>query len=81
MGGCCLAKASVFRFKCAVCDVWHEGMPGFGADAPLYYYSIPADERASRCTLTSETCVVDNSYFFVHGNLEISVHGESDPFI
>jgi hypothetical protein len=71
----------MFRFKCTCCDEWHERMPGFGADAPLYYYGIPAAERDSRCTLTSETCVVDDSYFFVHGNIEIAVHGQADPFI
>jgi hypothetical protein len=56
-------------------------MPSFATDAPLYYDAIPADERASRCTLTSETCVVDNSYFFVDGNIEIAVDGHADPFV
>lgn len=71
----------MFRFKCTSCGEWHEGMPGFGSDAPLYYDSIPAAERDKRCTLTAETCVVDNSYFFVHANLEIAVHEQGDPFI
>lgn len=73
--------APKFRFKCASCDEWHEGMPGFAADAPLYYYAIPVDERDRRCKLTSETCVVDDASFFVHCNIEIAVHGQAEPFI
>jgi len=71
----------MFRFKCGSCDAWHEGMPSFAAEAPFYYYSIPAAERDKRCVLTSETCEVDSSYFFVHGNLEIAVHGQADRFV
>jgi hypothetical protein len=72
---------TMFRFKCAGCEEWHEGMPSFGADAPLYYYSIPEAERASRCDLTPDTCVVDDSSFFVRGCIEIPVHGAAEPFI
>ncbi|MBR0896963.1 DUF2199 domain-containing protein [Bradyrhizobium tropiciagri] len=71
----------MFRFKCASCDEWHEGMPGFGAEAPLYFYSLPDDERAGRCVLDADTCIVDQKYFFVRGSLEIPVHGEDEPFI
>ncbi|MFT4251406.1 MAG: DUF2199 domain-containing protein [Caulobacter sp.] len=70
-----------FRFKCASCDEWHEGMPGFGAQAPLYYYSIPEAERESRCVLTSDACVIDDEFFFVRGALEIPVEGSEEPFI
>ena len=47
---------------------------------PFYFYAIPAGERERRCTLTSDTCVADDAYFFVHGRLEIPVLGETDPF-
>ena len=40
---------SMFRFKCTSRHEWHEGMPTFGAEAPLYFYSIPTEERGSRC--------------------------------
>jgi hypothetical protein len=70
----------MFRFKCSSCDEWHEGMPTFGAQAPLYFYSVPAEERDERCTLTSDTCVVDREHFFVRGCLDIRVHGASEPF-
>jgi hypothetical protein len=55
-------------------------MPTFGADAPLYFYAIPADERQTRCMLTSDTCVVDGENFFVRGCLDIPVHGERELF-
>jgi hypothetical protein len=56
-------------------------MPGYAAEAPLYYYSIPLEERAQRCNLDSDTCIVDQESFFVRGCLEIPVRGESEPFI
>lgn len=71
----------MFRFKCPSCGEWHEGMPTFGANAPLYFYSIPAEERASRCALGADTCIVDREHFFVRGCLEIPVHGEAEPFV
>jgi hypothetical protein len=71
----------MFRFKCTSCEEWHEGMPTFGADAPLYFYSIPEDEREARCTLTSDTCVVDQEHFFVRSCLEIAVAGADEPFV
>jgi hypothetical protein len=56
-------------------------MPGFGADAPLSYYAIPEAERASRCELGSDDCVIDHTFFFVRGCLEIPVHAADEPFI
>ena len=71
----------MFRFKCACCDEWHEGMPCYSADAPLYFQSIPENERERRCTLDADSCIVDDEYYFARGCLEIPVHGESEPFI
>jgi hypothetical protein len=76
-----LLEDLMLRFKCTSCGEWHEGTPGYAADAPLYYYSIPLEERAERCVLDSDTCVVDQKVFFVRGCLEIPVHGGSEPFI
>ena len=71
----------MFRFKCTCCNGWHEGMPTFGADAPLYLYGIPEEERQRRCVLHSDTCVIDDKLFFVRGCIEIPVSGTSEPFI
>lgn len=71
----------MLRFKCVTCDEWHEGMPTYGADAPYYYYAIAADERAARCELGSDQCIIDGRWYFVRGCLEIPVHGKPDPFV
>jgi hypothetical protein len=55
-------------------------MPTFGAIAPLSYYAVPEHERAKRCSLGTDECVIDESHFFVRGSLEIPVHGEKEPF-
>ena len=70
----------MFRFKCTCCDQWHEGMPAFDADAPLYFYAIPAEQRGRRCHLGTDICIVDQQHFFVRGCLKIPVRGELDPF-
>ncbi len=71
----------MFRFCCATCGEWHEGMPSFGAEAPLYYYTIPDNERAARCHLTSDICIVDEEFFFIRGCIEIPVNGAEEPFV
>jgi hypothetical protein len=70
----------MLRFKCKSCDQWHEGVPALAAAAPLYFYAIPANERDARCVLTTDTCVVDDEFFFVRGCLEIPIHGSDQPF-
>ena len=56
-------------------------MPSFATEAPVYYYSIPEDDRATRCDLTSDTCVVDGEFFFIRGCVEIPVAGADEPFV
>jgi hypothetical protein len=53
-----------FEFRCEACGEMHEGMPGFGAAAPLNYYAIPQAERGARCDLGSDDCVIDRRSFF-----------------
>ena len=69
------------EYVCSSCGELHEGLPGLSADAPLYYYSIPEPERASRCHLDTDTCIVDEEFFFVRGCLEVPILGETEPFI
>ena len=70
----------MFRFQCSRCSEWHEGMPSFGAAAPLFYYGIPEAERGRRCALTADTCIVDDAHFFVRGCIEIPVRDADEPF-
>lgn len=70
----------MLRFKCTCCDQWHEGIPALSAEAPLYYYYVPENERDQRCRLTTETCVVDEDSYFVRGCLEIPIQGSDEKF-
>lgn len=69
-----------FSFKCSTCSEEHHGMPTFGAHAPLSYYEVPEHERATRCDLSSDACVIDGKLFFIRGCIDIAVHGEAEPF-
>ncbi len=55
-------------------------MPSFGTLAPDYYFSIPENDRQNRCDLTSDTCIVDDQFFFIRGCLEVPVMGTREKF-
>ena len=42
---------------------------------------VPESEREDRVFLASDTCVIDDTLFFVRGCLEIPVHGSEEPFV
>jgi hypothetical protein len=71
----------MFEFKCRSCDQVHRGIPTFEFPHPFPYVTVPEAERARRCVLTSDTCVIDDAEFFVRGCLEIHVHGSDEPFV
>jgi hypothetical protein len=64
-----------FAFKCSKCDKIHTGIPSFDFEAPAYYYDIPENELEKRVFLTSDTCVIDDEYFFAKGFLEVPITG------
>ena len=70
----------MFRFTCTACGEVHEGMPAFGWPHPIYYTAVPEEERAARCVLTSDMCMIDGEDFFVRGCIEIPVHGQDESF-
>jgi hypothetical protein len=53
-------------------------MPAFGWSHPVQYLVVPEAERATRCSLGSDECVIDGELFFVRGCLEIPVVGTQD---
>lgn len=69
-----------FSYTCRTCGEVHEGMPALSADAPLYFYSVPPAERDTRCDLTTDTCIVDDEFYFLRGNIEIPVLGRDEKF-
>ncbi len=68
-------------FVCHECGQYHEGIPDFGWDYPIEYLTIPKIERSTRVKLDSNTCIIDDKWFFVQGCIEIHVHGSDEPFI
>jgi len=69
---------SNYRFKCATCDEWHEGIPSWGWNNPFHHHSVPEAQRDERCFLTTDLCVVDDSAFYVCGCLELPVVGSEE---
>lgn len=68
-------------FVCKTCGEYHAELPmEYGADAPTPYYAIPAEQRESRCDLTSDLCIIDEQHFFIRGCLEIPVVDGDGPF-
>jgi hypothetical protein len=70
-----------FSYTCHTCGQVHAGMPSFGWDYPAEYLMLPEAERAQRSALTTETCVIDASTFFVRGCVELPVHDSQEPFV
>lgn len=69
-------------YFCQRCGSHHDELPmTYGADAPELYYRIPEEERATRCDLTEELCMVDDEFFFIRGCLEIPVVDGNQPFV
>lgn len=75
-----MSPEEVFRFRCQVCDEWHEGLPDLGFDAPLHYYQLSDEERRSRATRSSDLCTIDDDSFFVRGVIELPIRGAADRF-
>lgn len=55
-------------------------MPSFGADAPWLVEQMAPAERAKRCQLDSDACIVDETHCFVRATIDIPVHGLDEPF-
>ena len=70
-----------FQFTCSSCGEVHTGIPTFGANAPYFYEALPAKEQASRASLGTDDCIIDEKQFFVRGCAEIPVQNEAQPFV
>lgn len=65
-------------YECSLCGQTHAGFPAFHADRPAPYWDVPPEKRDSDVFLTSDSCVIADRFFFVHGCLEIPIHGTDD---
>lgn len=67
-------------YRCRHCGQEHDGIPAFHADRPALYWDVPADKRESDVFLTTDSCVIADRFFFIHGCLEIPIQGTGDVF-
>jgi hypothetical protein len=67
-------------YKCSVCNELHGDLPDIGADRPDVWWSVPEEERARRLVLTSDTCILDETNFFIRGVIDIPVDDHSRSF-
>ena len=76
----CLNRFSMPSYHCIHCGQHHDGIPAFHADRPTPYWDVPIDTRESDVFLTSDSCVIAERFFFIHGCLEIPLQGTDDVF-
>jgi hypothetical protein len=68
-------------YTCRCCGKYHAELPlHYGAEAPVYWFGIPARQRKRRCVLSSDQCIIDDEHFYILGNLEIPVIGSKEKF-
>lgn len=73
-------SGSIPRYHCARCGEAHAGIPAFHADRPTPYWDVPEERRETDVFLTSDSCVIADRFFFVHGCLEIPILDGDDIF-
>ncbi|OYP38263.1 DUF2199 domain-containing protein [Rhodopirellula sp. MGV] len=69
-------------FHCSACGEFHDSLPmSYGTAAPLMWSQIPEDKRQSRCELSEDLCVIDDTHRFIRGCLELPVLDSNQPFV
>src|SRR5690348_10142671 len=69
-------------FVCSTCGTFHAELPlCYGTPAPYYWETLPVEEREQRGELTGDLCTLDNTDFFVKGNIEIPVQDSDELFL
>ena len=68
-------------FVCTTCGGVHEDMPRLlTVAAPAAWEAIPEADRTRRALLTADQCVIDDTWFFLLGRLELPVQDGGEPF-
>jgi hypothetical protein len=67
-------------FVCRTCGAFRAEMPRLLAvPAPAAWEALPESER-HRGHLTDDQCIIDDTWFFMLGRLELPVHDGGEPF-
>jgi hypothetical protein len=75
-------KATVYMatYKCSKCGSTHEGPPlSYFANAPVYWSKDLVGKPG--CRLDEETCIIDDSRYYVKANIELPIVDRDDKFI
>ena len=68
-------------YFCHVCGKHHDELPmSYGSPAPADWLALPQDQRQNRAVLSSDQCIIDNEFFFLAGNIDIPIMGETEIF-
>jgi hypothetical protein len=68
------------QFFCSCCGKTHDGIPAYHADRPAQFWDVPADKRETDVYLTSDSCVIADRFFFIHGCVDIPIIGTEETF-
>jgi hypothetical protein len=68
------------HFTCATCGKEHDGIPSYGADRPAQWWHVPENRRERDVLLSTDSCIIADRFFFVHGCIELPVIGTDETF-
>lgn len=69
-------------WTCRCCGQQFDELPmSFAPEAPDPWFGLTEAERASRGSIDSDLCVIDQQHFFVRGCLELPVADAETPFV
>jgi hypothetical protein len=67
---------------CTTCGKSHSDVPlSFAAEFPDMYANLKSEDRDLRGVVGTDQCIVDETWFFVRGCLEIPILGCGEPFL
>jgi len=70
----------MISFTCACCGKQIDGLSDLAYSAPIYYDSLPEEDRCRRATLDSDFCVIDGENRFIRAVCPIPVAGTEAYF-
>lgn len=71
----------VFGFQCRTCGEWHTDLSSYEVPAPVNLLAIPEGERAERCIVETDFCMIDEAEFYVRALLEVPIIGFDRTFV
>src|SRR5689334_18630212 len=73
------AERFAMGYRCVSCGQWHDARPtAFKFPLPDVVAALDDDQRTRRVELGEEQCILDDTRFFILGNLDLPVIGVSD---